>query len=573
MTYTKYNLYEPRLSAYWTLIDAKVIYDDQRINEGYFIKGWYEPNYKIGFKLPLDGNIYLDWYLRRKLIKTGVSYKIANQQRLATIIPLIGAIIVVYYAPVNNTVVPELIISVNRDKNFMLVYAFDTLPQNYYVELYHHKGIYKNVETNGVYDNQVLPAVVKLLPDQYALFYNDYKPTVNQNAPYGLTDQKPFSLTSRPQTYVEIDGKYFSSDSDLCFKVITDRCHSTALINDIVVTEEVMLHPEFRLRNGVEGDHITFKHTKRDCTFGQFGTTHALGTTLIYDYDPYAGISWEEGHNVTHMGLFVANNKTGLIIRGLKTTVKPFKVRYTFLSGIYFYDVQQDYVKVRIVKAYKTITNVTSYGAVNQVVNPGIKNSGSVIPGSVEYYDGSNWNPISEPTDSYVYYNANMVRFQADPYHDGSLIEHIVLAMRMYGGYGSPPIKVGALKFSATNKTLVGMFTDYGGSTIPQGEHILQIFDASISKSGQYIDIGYEQAEKNDILWLYLYGKAYSMIVSLDTILRVTVDGAEGKGVHVINKDTDTEVCSGVIQNNEFECQPNAQRVRVFIEGDDLDIR
>jgi hypothetical protein len=231
---------------------------------------------------------------------------------------------------------------------------------------------------------------------------------------------------------------------------------------------------------------------------------------------------------------------------------------------------------------FKSLADITALGSTNQTVNPGFSLQQFVNPYTFKYFDGSSWVSATPGSDSYNYYSGYGVEASIFNPIDTSEVYKARYVMRKQLKYGSPPIKVGALMFSATEFGSIGVFQDYNGGTIPTGNYVGFVVDGLIRLDNTAPTISTESPPDDTDTWSYLYGYPYSISVSAPSsaqpgqqvTVTVTTDAPNGKSVYVVDKDTDAVLGSGTVSGGSasvsFQMPNKNLNIRVYVEGADI---
>jgi hypothetical protein len=563
-----YDIYTPPIMEKAVLLNANLIYDTSVSPPA--MKGWFEPNLKLGFQTLTDGQLYLDSAFTKPLFANAIPpFPSSGTYFFMYLIPMKNSVIGVWLGKTTNDYDTPVIVVINKQIGAMLIY---NLTANS-IQVNHYTDVYPNYETNGSYSN----GVVTLSQGQYVLFYGATKPTVNPNAKWGFTDYEPKSTTTQPSVYIDVsDGtNHYYYESTIELNVIM-RYDIGAILTDINGMKLSFLGLWFRMawRGSKKQTYISYNLP----ILGPQNLAHYP----IYDYDPPAGTSWAEGHATDNIAYIKDNEGITIIHRAVKNTTDPINPRYTMIIGYKYVKQGTDTVKVKVISAYKTYTNVTSYGSGNQVINPGLGFTSHVNPATFEYFDGSTWKTATPGSNVYKYYTGYGIRAELYNPLDTTEKYKAVIMLRKQKRYGTPTVKVGALQFSSyPNNGLIGIFQDYNGGTIPAGNYICMIFDVVVTTQ-TYPTVTTETPMEDTDVWSYLYGYPYNISISAPSsatpgstvTITVTTNAPDGTKVYVVDKDTDTVLGSGTVSGGQatvtFTMPSKNLEIRVYVEGADI---
>lgn len=586
MVKVAYDVFAPPIQQVVTQINAKYIFDTSV--SPWSLKGWFEPNYKIGVKFPMDGNIYLDQAQTKALFANRIPTRPSSGGKIIALVnPLKDSIIMVYYGQTSADYDTPVIIAINKVIGALLIYNISSNT----ITINHHTDVYPYYETNGTYNPGTTPPTVTLAQGQYVLFYTSTKPTVNTNAPWGFTDYEPLSSTTQPTNYLDVtDGTthyYYSNPLGINEILRYDTGKMFIVFSNAVFFALNAFNITYYIRGGRNADFIESR-----LAGGGLATSYTLtGLTVhninhIYDYDPPSGISWSGGQVLSSMRFVKDQDGIVFIIRYLKTTTDPFNPRYTHTYVVKLKSVDSQTLMLKELALFKTLTNITSYGSTNQVINPGVALGDWADPATFEYFNGSSWVTATPGTNSYNYYTGYGIRASVyNPLDKTVKYKVAKLFRKYYYSYGSPPLKIGSLAFSAyTGHGLLGVFLDYNGATIPSGNYIGFLAEALIRLDNTNPTITTESPTQDTDLWTYLYGSPYTISVSAPSsgspgstiTVTVTTNAPDGKKVYVVDKDTDQVLGSGTVSGGtasvSFTMPNKTLKIRVYVEGDDLDL-
>ena len=568
-----YDLYTPPISEKRSLLDV-VLYFDTSVSP-IQLKGWYSNEYRIGVKFPSDGQIYLDSSFTKGLFVSGFPTTRPYDYMLA--LPMKNSFVGVWLGRTASDHDTPVAIAINKEIGALLIYNISSNE----VQVNHYTDIYPNYETNGTYLN----GVVTLQQGQYVLFYGSVKPTVNTSAPWGFTDYEPRSSSSMPSVYVDVtDGTihlYYESTIDL--NIILNYGIGSILteINNIILYYPGLYFRRFS-RGGRDADQVSHMPPGGGLAVSVVLRPNNIFPYSVYDHDPPAGVSWAEGFAIDNVSYIKDGDGIAIVLRILKTTTNPYNPRYAWALAIKY--IKEDTrVRLRIASAFKSLTDIVSYGAVNQVVNPGFGTDHYSDPATYEYFDGSTWKVATPGTDSYNYYSGYGIRANLYNPLDTSVRYRYVAFMRKYTRYGTAPIKIGSIKFSSyPDKGSLVAFLDYGGATIPANNYVCMVFDAVVTVEETYPDIPVDTPVEDTAIWSYLYGLPYNITVEAPSsatpgstiTINVYTDAPDGRKVYIVDKDTDEVLASGTVSGGVATISltmPNKTlRLRIYIEGSDI---
>ena len=570
-----YDIYTPPLKEKAVLLNANLIYDTSVSPPQ--LKGWFEPNFRIGVKFTIDGQLYIDSAFTKGLFATAKpTHPTSGSYALFNFTVTKQALIGIYLGMTTNNYDTPVLVVINRQIKAMLIYNLSANS----IQVNHYTDVYPNYETNGSYS----AGVVTLAQGQYVLFYVDTKPTVNPNAMWGFTDYEPRSTTTQPSVYIDVtDGTnhyYFEQTLDL--NVILHYGKGAWLVDvyGAKLTIPLIFETTMAVRGNNNADGIEPPVHPTD---GSPYLYVNMFLTTIYDSDPYAGTSWAEGYVVDNVTYVKDNTGVAIIVRWVKNTTEPYNPRYSFITAFKFERVDDVTIKFKHVSVYKALTNITSYGSINAVINPGLSVYHYSNPDTYEYFDGSSWLSATPGNGTYNYYNG--YGFGASIYNPANTSEVYALRMliRKYQRYGTPPLKIGALKLTADpTKGIAGVFIDYAGGTIPTGNYTSFIIEGLIRKDNVKPTITTETPTEDTDVWTYLYGYPHDISISAPSsatpgstvTVTVTTNAPDGTKVHVVDKDTDTVLGSGTVTSGQatitFTMTSKNLSIRVYVEGADI---
>jgi hypothetical protein len=572
-----YDIYTPPIVEKAVLLNANLIYDTSVSPPA--MKGWFEPNLKLGFKTLADGQLYLDSAFTKPLFANAVPpFPSSGAYDFMLLVPLKNSVIAVWLGKTTNNYDTPVIVVINKQIEAMLIYNLSANS----IQVNHYTDVYPNYETNGSYSN----GVVTLSQGQYVLFYGATKPTVNPNAKWGFTDYEPKSTTTQPSVYIDVTNgtNHYYYESTIELNVIM-RYDIGAILTDINGMKLSFLGLWFRMlwRGSKKGHNVMYLPLGGGLATSYTLRPFNLTTENIYDYDPPAGTSWMEGLIADNIVYVKDNEGITIIHRMVKNTTDPINPRYTIVVGYKYVKQGTDTVKVKAISAHKTYANVTSYGSGNQVVNPGLGFDSYVNPATFEYFDGSTWNTATPGSNAYNYYTGYGMR--AELYNPLNTAEKYkaVAILRKHKRYGTPTVKVGALKFSSyPDNGLIAIFQDYNGGTIPAGNYICFIFDVVVTTQTTYPTVTTETPTEDTDIWSYLYGYPYDISISAPSsatpgstvTVTVSTNAPDGTKVYVVDKDTDTVLGSGTVTSGQatisFTMPSKDLKIRVYVEGADI---
>jgi len=569
-----YDVFALPLVERLTLLNANLLYDTGV--SPIQLKGWYEPNYKIGLKYNMDGQIYLDDALTLGLFASAVPpHPTTGAYAFFVFTFTKQALVGLWLGKTTSNYDTPVIVAINKTIGALLVYNASSQT----VQVNHRSSIYPNYETDGTYS----AGVVTLNAGQYALFYGATKPTVNTAAKWGFTDYEPKSSTTQPTTYIDLtDGtthRYY--EQTLAHSAILHYGIGAYVIdvNGAKLSSIAILNALMTNRGGYAADGLEYFYQPLDGASTLYMNQALLP---IYDHDPIAGVSWAQGYTPDNIVYVRDNSGFTYISRQVKSTVTPYNPRYSFIVLQRYEVVDAQTVKARMLLLAKALTTVTSYGSVNQVINPGFALYHHADPNTFKYYNPTlGWVTATPGSGSYNYYDGYGV--EASIYNPLNVSEVYAAryVMRKQLKYGSPPIKVGAITLT-TGRGSIGVFQDYAGSEILEGNYIGFIVDGLIRKDNVPPTISTETPPDDTAVWSYLYGYPYNISVSAPSsaapgqlvTVTVTTNAPDGRKVYVVDKDNDQILGSGTVSGGQATIQfnmPNRNlNIRVYVEGADI---
>jgi hypothetical protein len=570
-----YDIFQLPIVEKLTLFNANLLYDTSV--SPIQLKGFFEPNFKLGLKYSMDGQIYLDSGLTLGLFNSAIPpHPTSGAYPFFVFTFTKQALVGVWLGKTTSNYDTLVLVAVNKQIGALLVYNASANS----VQVIHQTSVYPNYETSGTYSN----GIVTLAQGQYALFYGSTKPTVNTSAPWGFTDYEPKSSTTQPSTYVLVTNgaNNFYYEQTLALNTILHIGKGAYVVDayGAKLSSLAVFEAHMAVRGGYNADGVEFLYTTLDGSTPLYMNQVLLP---IYDADPIAGVSWAQGYVLDNLSYVRDSGGVAYIARLVKSTVTPYNPRYSFIVAQRFQQQDVQTVKVRALILHKTLADVTSYGSVNQVINPGFALYHYADPSTFEYFDGSSWVAATPGSDLYNYYNGYGVESSIFNPINTSEVYKARYVMRKQLKYGSPPIKVGALSFSAASgRGIIGVFQDYAGGTIPTGNYVGFIVDGLIRLDNTAPTISTETPTDDTATWSYLYGYPYSISVSAPSsaqpgqqvTVTVTTDAPDGKHVYVVDKDTDAVLGSGTVSGGSASVSfnmPNKNlNIRVYVEGADI---
>jgi len=571
-----YDIFSPPLVEKLTLLNADILFDTSV--SPIQLKGWYEPNYKIGVKITSDGQLYLDSALTLGLFASALPpHPTTGNYDYLLAYPMKNALVAVWLGKTTSDYDTPVILAVNKTIGALLVYNASSQT----VQVNHHSSVYPNYETDGTYS----AGVVTLNAGQYALFYGATKPTVNAAAKWGFTDYEPKSTTAKPTRYLDVCKEtahyYFENTLDINGILDFEVGAILAEVNGII-TYYPGLWFRMNIRGGRDADGIEIMPPGGGYAVSFVLRPNNLFEFPVYDHDPPAGISWSQGQVVDNLS-YVRDDGVSVFFRLVKTTTDPYNPRYTWLGGLKYAKDGLTTVRLKGVSVTKSLTGITSYGSANEVINPGLGFDCYAEPTTFEYYNGVSWLAATPGSNTYNYYNGYGIRAQLYNPLNTSEVYRAVAFMRKYMRYATAPIRVGSLQFSAyPNRGLLAVFIDYSGAIIPIDNYVNMIFEVAITKETTYPTISTEESSEDTALWSYLYGYPYNLSVSAPSsaspgqlvTVTVTTNAPDGRKVYAVDKDNDEILGSGTVSGGQATIQfnmPNRNlNIRVYVEGADI---
>jgi hypothetical protein len=570
-----YDIFTPPIAEKLTLLNAQLLYDTTQ--SPIQLKGWFEPSFKLGLKFDMDGQIYLDSGLTLGLFASAIPpHPTSGGYGLLYMTFTKNALVSVWQGRTSNAYDTPIIVVVNKAVGALLVYN----PSSNSVQVNHQTSVYPNCETSGTYSG----GVVTLAQGQYALFYGSTKPTVNTTAPWGFTDYEPKSSTTKPSTYIDVtnDTLHHYYEQTLPTSVILHYSKG-AILADVAGAKlslgNIALNAVMFVRGGRNADFIYPRAYVIDAVLSY----QNLWMNDVYDYDPYAATSWGVGQVPDNVS-YIRDDGVTYVGRFVKHTTTPYNPRYTQITLWKYKVVDANTINLKALSFYKALADVTSYGSGNQVAHPGLTFLGYTSSASLEYYSPTaGWVSASPGSGLYNYYNGYGIGAVIYNPLNRSESYRIRAFLRKHRGYGTPPIKVGALAYSVDN-TLgeIAVFQDYNGGTIPAGNYTGYIAEGVIKLDGSTPTLSTESPSIDTADWTYLYGYPYSISVSAPSsaypgqqvTVTVATDAPDGKKVYVVDKDTDAVLGSGIVSGGyasvSFQMPNKNLNIRVYVEGADI---
>jgi hypothetical protein len=570
-----YDIFTLPIAEKLTLFNANLLYDTSV--SPIQLKGFFEPNFKLGLKYSMDGQIYLDEGLTLGLFNSAIPpHPTSGTYPFFVFTFTKQALVGVWLGKTTSNYDTPVLVAVNKQIGALLVYNASANS----VQVIHQSTVYPNYETSGTYSD----GIVTLAQDQYALFYGSTKPTVNTSAPWGFTDYEPKSSTTQPSTYILVTNgtSNFYYEQTLALSSILHIGKGAYVVDayGAKVSSVAILEANMDTRGGYNADGVEyFYKAPLDGS-----PTPYMNQMLfpIYDSDPIANMSWNEGWTYDNLSYVRDSGGVAYVARLVKSTVEPYNPRYTFIFAQRFQQQDAQTVKVRVLALFKALVDVTSYGSVNQVINPGFALYRYTNPYTFKYFDGSDWVTATPGNNSYNYYNGYGIEASIFNPINTSEVYKARYVMRKQLKYGSPPIKVGAILHTATEFGTIGVFQDYNGGTIPTGNYVGFVVDGLIRLDNTAPTISTETPPNDTATWSYLYGYPYSISVSAPSsaqpgqqvTVTVTTDAPNGKHVYVVDKDTDAVLGSGTVSGGSasvsFQMPNKNLSIRVYVEGADI---
>jgi hypothetical protein len=570
-----YDIFTLPIAEKLTLFNANLLYDASV--SPIQLKGFFEPNFKLGLKYSMDGQIYLDNGLTLGLFNSAIPPHPTSGVYTFFIFTFTKqALVGVWLGKTTNNYDTPVLVAVNKQIGALLVYNASANS----IQVIHQTSVYPNYETSGTYNN----GIVTLAQGQYALFYGSTEPTVNTSAPWGFTDYEPKSSTTQPSTYVLVTNgtNNFYYEQTLALSSIIHfgkGAHVVDAYGAKLSSSVAILEAHMAIRVGYNADGIEYYYVPLD---GSSTPPINQVITSIYDSDPIAGTSWAQGFVLDNLNYVRDNGGVAYIARLVKSTVTPYNPRYSFIMAQRFQQQDAQTVKVRTLALFKALANIISFGSANYVIHPGFSLQQYVDPSTFKYFNGSSWVAATPGSNTYNYYNGYGIEASIFNPINTSEVYKARYVMRKQLKYGSPPIKVGALMFSTTGFGAIGVFQDYAGGTIPTGNYVGFIVDGLIRLDNTAPTISTESPPDDTATWSYLYGYPYSISVSAPSsaqpgqqvTVTVATDAPDGKHVYVVDKDTDAILGSGTVSGGSASVSFNMPNknlsIRVYVEGADI---
>jgi hypothetical protein len=341
-----------------------------------------------------------------------------------------------------------------------------------------------------------------------------------------------------------------------------------------------VIEAQMVLRRDYNGDSITPSYLVLDTSPTQYVNLH---NSSVYDYDPVAGTTWAGGVVLDNLSYVRDSGGVAFVARQIKSTVEPYNPRYTLMFAYRYERQDASTVKVRAAALYKALVDVTSYGSSSQVANPGFQLASYVDSTTFKYFDGSSWVDATPGSGAYNYYNGYGIEASIFNPLNTSEVYKARFVLRKQIRYGSPPIKVGAIRFSTSYVYgLISVFQDYNGGTIPSGNYTGFVVDGLIRLDNTAPTITTETPVDDTAVWSYLYGYPYDISVSAPSssypgqqvTVAVVTNAPDGRKVYVVDKDTDTVLGSGTVSGGQaavsFQMPNKNLNIRVYVEGADI---
>lgn len=478
------------------------------------VRGVYEPYHGFGFKVFHDGHVYLDENLTLPLTYSPI-YTRPTSGTAYYDVHYIGLnpdyVVMTYCANNYNTI---YVIVFSRDAQAVLVYN----PSPNDVTVRHQDSIYPYYETNGTYSEKL----VTLSQGKYVLFYKSRKPTVNQNAPWGFTDAKPVSSTTKPSRfiYMRVHG------TDMYW--VSDLVTPQALNRDEAYPSNYMLVHNPITRANMPGDVLD--------------TMPGPGCIYLSSQ----GTSWWGSYTFA-VSYIETENEGAMIYRLKQMDLSVPNIRSTLIHGIAW---SKDLSTLRhLVYAY-TDTSCVAYGSPNQTDQTCIFRLERTLTSPTPQYttDGSTWNNASWVSGSWTYYTGvrawrGMTRHYR-PIFGGD--KYFIMKRLRTGGTTSPTHR-GCI-IGTTEGTTVSLQIDHGGATIPAGNWFYGIGEIKFYDSLPTEEVpGWEVINEEGIV-LYGYPHDLSVTVSGSSIT-VSTSAPDGTTVYLINKANGTIVGTANVSN------------------------
>jgi hypothetical protein len=536
------------------------------------LEGLYCEDYTLSLKNPADGNLIIgDFETGTSLFYNRIppdpgsgAYNIFNFTCME------NALVGIYWGKSSANYDTPIFVAINRSIKALLIYN----PTSYSIIVNHPLSEYPNYETDGVYDG--VNHRVTLSTDNYVIFYNSTKPTINSSAKWGYTDYEPKSSTTQPSgyyldAYYGYTHYYWINTIDVSLYSDVNAVTGGTDRYKLWCSDYVQLNCtyQYNYRSGYRSDECFCIDEKQPAR--QFS---------IYADDPNT-TSWAGGIHTCKIVYIKDNTGIMLIQRNLKvTTNRTFKWHGIF--G-YKYILSGSKKRIKAIVYVKAIVDCLSYGYSNQVSHPSpINIMNSTSSTNVQYWNGTSWATDSPPNQSAYSYYANV--YIARGYTNTININNVgaIICVRRWGGYDNPT------PYLAVGFTGFRLFIDYSGATIPAGNYVWGTGEAVIDPTGTLPDLSdispYEHPVTKDTEnYTLRYGYPYEITnisapssASAGSTVNVTVttNAPDGTLAYLVDKYDNTILDSDTVSGGSVTLSftmPNRDvELRAYVIGTDV---
>ncbi|MER3581601.1 MAG: hypothetical protein C4347_02005 [Patescibacteria group bacterium] len=446
------------------------------------LTGIFEPNLRLGVKINTDGQLYLDSGFTVGLLADHLFVPPgfgSTSMFFIWPVPLPGkrGVFLVYLGQESDLGDTPLFISSHFDGTNTHLLVFNA--SNKTVKINYPSSIFPNRNTNG----SPTSTDTTLAPGKYVYMWTGGTPLALTALEYTFDIFKP--LPDQPVLYLA--GSVTGTTTIFPVRSYLGNCFLIRLTPDFSGTYLALVNIDSGAlfgegRNQAGSVALNFLVERVGGQYRADYLNFPSSVTPIDADDPNA-ISWSGGYSVESCWVDVNANGSSpergfkLITRGIKIDTNR-SIRIAWANALLLYAAGTTWVR-RAGAVFRALTDITSYGSANNVVNPGGIQI-AAVPDTVEVFDGNRWNLFPGSVAYTFRANHYAVHGRYRPFYvlgDRTTEHYFVQIARFLGGYGNPTITASMGTFGEAYRRgfqvdTTNIFVDYAGGRIPAGNEV-----------------------------------------------------------------------------------------------------